>query len=100
MNPIVLIGIIGSIASIVGLLISAPSIKSKITHVIYALILTTITGASVLFIQNIEKERNQKDAELKKLNSIDNRVNIITESYNTYGEVGDNRGFILTSFAF
>ena len=100
MNPIVLISIIGSIASIVALLISAPSTKSKIIHIIYALILTAITGSSVLFIQDIEKEKNDKDTELEKLNSIDNRVNIIADSYNTYGEVGDNRGFILTSFAF
>ncbi len=100
MNPIILISIIGSIASIVALLISAPGIKSKITHVVYALILTVVTSSSVFFIQDIENEKNQKEAELDRLNSFDNRVNIIADSYSTYGEVGDNRGFILTSLAF
>ncbi len=111
MDPILLLTIIGSVASLVSLLISKPDKKSKMIHFTYAVILTLLAGGSILFIKNNEinsiHEQNLLNAKVDSLSSslasyedFSNNANRIFNQYIYTTNVGDNRGFILTSFAF
>lgn len=110
MDSIVLLGILGSVASISSLFISAPTRKSKLIHAIYAFLLVIVVGSSFIF--NQEKIIELAEAEIKnqqlqdtieKMDSIKFGAKAILDSKSTYfssSDVGENRGFILTAFAF
>ena len=100
MNPLLLLTIIGSVASLVSLLISAPNLKSRIIHLIYAVVLTVLTGCSFLFINNIEIENTKLSSEVMKYENTSKNAERILRTYDNTSDVGTNRGFILTSFAF
>ena len=100
MNPLILLSIIGSIASLVGLLISAPNLKSRFIHLLYAIVLTVIAGGSILFINNIENKNKVLKTELNRYESISKNAERIINTYKYSSDVGTNRGFILTSIAF
>lgn len=109
MNPYVLIGILGSVASIISLLIAAPTKKSRIIHIIYGFLLTVVVGSSFIYNQNLEKElidsqlrAKELTQEIERMNSIKLGAREILESrgYISTTDIGENRGFILTAFAF
>lgn len=110
MNVYILIGILGSVASIVSLLIASPNKISRIIHMIYGFLLTIVIGSSFIYNQNIETKlmdatirEKELTQEIERMNSIKQGAKEILNTRNIYtssGETGTNRGFILTSFAF
>lgn len=111
MDPIVLLTIIGSVASLVSLLISKPNKKSKLIHFTYAIILTILAGGGILFIKNQEinsiHEQKLLNAQVDSLSvslfsyeDFSKNANRIFNNYVYTNNVGVNRGFILTAFAF
>ncbi|TAJ10418.1 MAG: hypothetical protein EPO61_02980 [Nitrospirae bacterium] len=87
-NLIVAIGLVGSIASIIGILIAAPGWKSKTVHVSYGL-LVTVLATGVFSYQT----------QLSELTQIENQVERIVKSADLSTD-GSQRGFMLASLAF
>src|ERR1017187_6146264 len=73
---IVVLGIIGSVASIVGLLIAAPGVKSKIVHIVYALVLTAIASSAVVYYNRMSAALR----EVEEINRIENEAQAILNS--------------------
>lgn len=105
MDSIVLLGVLGSVASIVSLLISGSSIKSKLVHAGYGFLLVVVVGATFIFnqekindIQIAEHKAEMLENQIKDMNSIKAGATAILESKGNYStsDVGENRGFILT----
>ncbi|MEO2279513.1 hypothetical protein [Pseudoalteromonas pernae] len=107
MNTYVLIGIIGSISSVVSLLIAAPTVQSRVMHGIYGFLLTVIVGSAFLHNQTVllelESAKNSSgelQKQIDRLNSLKSGAENLAESYFATSDIGRNRGFILSSFAF
>ncbi len=109
MNSYVLIGILGSVASIVSLLIAAPTIRSKLIHMLYGFLLTVVVGSSFIYNQDLESElsaskKNQEllTKEIERMNSIKfGALEILkNRGYLSTTDIGENRGFILTAFTY
>lgn len=100
MNPIIFLGIFGSIASIVSLIISTKVEKPRWIHTIYTFVLTILTGLFFLYFQSITDKNQSLSKELEIRNSIEHNASRIISTYSNINDVGENRGFILTSFAF
>ena len=100
MNPILLLSIIGSIASLTSLLISGPQLKSRIIHLIYSLVLTALAGGSVILFQQQDSRMKVLESKISDYENISKNASRILKSYEYSSDVGKNRGFILTSFAF
>jgi hypothetical protein len=110
MDSIILLGILGSVASISSLLISAPTKKSKIIHAIYGFLLVVVVGSAFIFNQTQINELEKSELKAKllqekldELDSIKHGAQAILESKRGYfssSDVGENRGYILTAFIF
>ena len=109
MNSYVLIGVLGSVASIVSFLLAAPTKKSRIIHTIYGFLLTIVIGSSLIYNQNIDKElaafqfrENQLNQEIEQLQSINYGARKILKSREDSSliNLGENRGFTLSAFVF
>lgn len=99
MNPYLLLSVIGSVASISSFFLAKE--KSKLIHIAYALILTAVTGVSMIAISNIKNELAIAKIKTSYYENASKEAGNILNSYpNTYYNVGNNRGFILTSFSF
>lgn len=63
-NLVLVTGIVGSVASVVGLLISAPGRKSKFVHVGYALFITILATLMFGYRQEVEEmHRTERQAD-------------------------------------
>lgn len=100
MNSYILLGIIGSVSSIVSLLLAAPNMKSRIFHAIYGFLLTLIVGSAFIYNHSTQEALNIANQELQQIRSLKSGASQLAESYSLTSDVGKNRGFILTSFAF
>ncbi|MFR9721637.1 hypothetical protein ACL00X_19985 [Aeromonas diversa] len=100
MDSYVLLGIIGSISSIVSLLLAAPTAKSRIIHAIYGFLLTVVVGSAFIYNQSTQEELNQTKNQLTKITSLRIGAKKLAENYYGTNDIGKNRGFILSSFAF
>lgn len=110
MNAIVLLGILGSVASISSLLISAPTNKSKIIHAVYAFLLVAVVGSAFIFNQaqltelaEAEMRAERLQLRIEEIASVKSGAKAILDSKSSYfssSDVGENRGFILTAFSF
>jgi hypothetical protein len=109
MDSVVLLSILGSVASLSSLLISAPTLRSKIIHAIYGFLLVVVVGSSFIYNQDkiselaISEQKSQSLQEkIDRMDSVSLGAKAILEgkSYSSPSDVGKNRGFILTSFAF
>lgn len=109
MDSVVLLGIMGSVASIASLLISAPTITSRIIHAVYGFLIVMVVGSAFIFNQEkiselatAEQKASELQAEIDQMNSIKIGAKSILEnkSYYSTSDVGENRGFILSAFAF
>ena len=58
----VVLGVVGSIASVIGLLIAAPGKKSKIIHAVYGLAITAIAGAAVDYHNRMSEAQREVEA--------------------------------------
>lgn len=99
-NPFMLITILGSIASIVGLLIAQKDLKSKIIHGVYGFIIAIIVGLSIIYVSDINQKLEDKSKEIEILKSIENEVNEILKSEPLLYAESNCRGFLFSSFAF
>jgi len=109
MDAYILIGLLGSLASIMSLAIAAPNAKSRIFHAIYGFVLTVVLGSAFTINQKWENELQAAtareaalQAEIKSIKSIQREAHNIIDStgYLTTTAVGENRGFILAAFSF
>lgn len=100
MNAYVLLGIIGSVSSIVSLLLAAPTVKSRVLHAIYGFLLTAIVGSAFIYNQSTLEELNQTKNQLAKITSLRLGAKKLADNYYGTNDIGKNRGFILSSFAF
>ena len=107
-HPYVLIGILGSIASIISCFLAAPTLKSRAVHVVYAIILTIVVGSSVLSVDRYRlrleqagKAQSELQSEIQELKSLKSQARALlqTRPYST-SDKGDNRGSILAGLAF
>ena len=85
MDIIVVLGVVASIASIIGVYLAAPNPKSRIVHAIYGALFVVLSGYLVHYYQ--------RDAEVAKL---ENGIERLFQS-TQYGQ--DERGFMLASLA-
>jgi len=100
LDPYVFIGLIGSVASIVSLALAAPTAKSRILHIGYAVLLTLIVGLSVKKITEVDRERRAAQSKIERLESISQQAASILGSSESITTVGEKRGFFLIGFAF
>lgn len=100
MDPVLLLSIIGSIASLVSLLIAGPQKNSQIIHFIYAVALTAVAGGSMFFISGKETELTIIKSRVAHYEEISKNATRILKTYEYSADVGENRGFVLMSFAF
>ena len=92
---VVILTIIGSVASIVALFIAAPGKRSKIVHVIYALALTAVAGSAVAYRNELEASRRQ----VEEINRIEREAQAILNSSDRSTR-GSMTGFMLASLSF
>ena len=85
---LIVLGVVGTIASLVGLLIAAPGWKSKLVHVLYAMALTTVAGYAVAAQQ-----------QLAAMQKIERQAKQIIDSSDRTTD-GSMKGFMLASLSF
>jgi len=100
LDPYVFIGLIGSVASIVSLALAAPTAKSRILHIGYAILLTLIVGLSVKKITEVDREKRAVQSKIERLESISQQAASILGSSESVTTVGEKRGFFLIGLAF
>ena len=91
----VVLGVVGSIASVIGLLIAAPGIKSKIIHLAYAIFITILTAGVFAYRHKMTDAK----LEIENLNRIEREATVLltTADRSTAGSMG---GFMLASLSF
>ncbi|MFN2188436.1 MAG: hypothetical protein ACK2T3_06715 [Candidatus Promineifilaceae bacterium] len=107
-DPYIIIGLVGSLASVAGLAISAPTAKSRFVHAIYGFVISVVAGGAVLYGQSMERQLEEarraaeaSKSEIARLSSIQAHAESILDSMRyTTTHVGENRGFILATFTF
>lgn len=92
---IVTLGVIGSIASIVGVFIAAPTTKSRFVHVIYALSITLLAAGMVSYQQQAS-DAEQRIAEMQK---IEREAAMLLSDYD-FTTIGSMSGFVLSALSF
>lgn len=91
----IVLGIIGSVASVIGLLISAPGIKSKIIHIVYGLAITAIASSAVIYHGRMDAARR----EVEEVHQIERQAQDILNSSDLSTE-GSMDGFMLAGLSF
>jgi|SRR5580692_5932025 hypothetical protein len=109
MDPVVLIGILGSVASIVSLFLAKPELKSQILHIVYSVLVVSLASSAVIYNGSIREKLQQATSETKQLQE---RVGIFesrakeakqlldAKGHTSQFDVGQNRGFILSGLTF
>lgn len=100
MDSYILLGIIGSVSSVVSLLMAAPTAKSRLLHAVYGFLLTVVVGSVFIYNQSTQKELSLAKNELAKITSLRIGAKELADKYYGTSDIGKNRGFILSSFAF
>ena len=100
MNPYIIIGLIGSIASIISLIISWRIEKPKWIHGIYTFLLTCVVGLFAIHTNTLNQSNNELENENSKMKTIEYNAERIMSTYSNVNDVGENRGYILTTFSF
>lgn len=89
MNEIVTIGVIGSIASIIGLLTQGKDWKSRVVHALYFFFIAVLSSGFVFY-----------KTTLSEVTKIERQAEQLLESASELRTDGDRRGFILATMAF
>ena len=92
---VIVLGIIGSVASIIGLLIAAPGTKSKIVHVAYALAITAIASSAVAYHNRLDAAQR----EVEEIHRIEREAQSILNSSDRSTE-GSMVGLMLAGLSF
>jgi hypothetical protein len=92
---LVVLGIVGSVASVIGVLISAPGVKSKVIHIVYALFLTAIAASAVGYYNRMSAARKEID----EINRIEREAKAILDSSDRSTE-GSMAGLMLAGLSF
>lgn len=100
MNSYILLGIIGSVSSIISLMLAAPNMKSRLIHALYGFFLTIIVGSAFIFNQSTQDELARAKAKIEQMESLRVGAKNVAQNYYDSPDVGRNRGFILSAFAF
>jgi len=109
MDPIILIGILGSIASIVSLFLAKPDLKSRVLHAAYSLLVVIIACSAVIYnsaaldkLQQAASENRRLEERLRIVESRGREAKKLLDSrgYGSTTDAGKNRGFILSGLAF
>jgi hypothetical protein len=109
MDPIILIGIVGSVASIVSLFLAKPDLKSRVIHAAYSLFIVIIAGSAVVYngsvLQRLEKANSETQQLQEKLfifqsRTLEAKKLLDARGYSSTDDTGKNRGFILAGFSF
>ncbi len=89
------IGLVGAIASIISLFISAPGWKSKMVHIAYALVVTAV--ATIAF--EYKNDRLIEQLELQRFKDIEQQANLLLRNRDQ-STSGAAKGFMLASLTF
>jgi hypothetical protein len=89
------IGVAASIASIVGLLISAPGLKSKFIHLAYAVFITALASGIVEYQNRVSAVQRQ----LEETYSVERQANALLKTADR-STSGSMAGFMLASLSF
>lgn len=92
---VIVLGIVGSIASVIGLLIAAPTVKSRAVHILYALFITALSAGMVSYQQQAS-EAEQRIVEMQK---IEKEAEKLLSGYD-FTTSGSMSGFVLASLSF
>lgn len=95
MDVIVSLGVVGSVASIIGLLIAAPGLKSKIIHVAYAIAITLLSA----WIVHYQSELSLADKRLGEIRSVEMQAKALLETFDR-STAGSAQGSMLAALAF
>lgn len=101
MSPIAVLTLIGSVASVVALAIAAPTIRSRSVHVAYAVVLTWVVGSATIESERATSREHNLETRISEMESRSTEARAILGTYSyTTSDVGQNRGFVLSSFSF
>ena len=92
---VIVLGIIGSIASVVGVLIASPGMKSKVIHVAYALAITAIASSAVAYHNRLDAAQR----EIEEIDRIERQARAIVRSSDRSTE-GSMTGLMLAGLSF
>jgi len=92
---VIVLGIIGSIASVVGVLIASPGTKSKIIHIAYGLAITAIASSAVAYHNRLDAARR----EIQEIGRIERQAQAILDSSDRSTE-GSMKGLMLAGLSF
>lgn len=92
---VIVLGIIGSIASVVGVLIAAPGTKSKVIHIAYALAITAIASSAVVYHNRLDAARR----EIQEIERIERQAQAIIDSSDRSTR-GSMTGLMLAGLSF
>jgi hypothetical protein len=95
-----LIGTVGSIASIVQLALMAPSAKSRALHLTYASILVVSVFVGAQGFAKLSREKQEIEIRLTRLESVAAQATALLDSRDSFTTTGGNRGFFLIGLAF
>jgi hypothetical protein len=94
-NLVIVLSVVGSIASIVALLIAAPGKKSKIVHVVYAILITALVSSVVVYQHKTADAQREIDSLLR----IEREADAILRTADRT-TTGSMAGFMLASLSF
>lgn len=92
---VVVVGAVGSIASVIALLIAAPGLKSKFIHLAYGILITILAGGIVEYQHRVSAAQRQ----IEELSRIERQAKAIlgTADLSTSGSMA---GFMLATLSF
>lgn len=92
---IIALGIAGSIASVIGLLIAAPTCKSRIVHLAYAVFITALAGGMVSY----QQQALEAEHKIKEMQKIEREAAKLLSGFD-FTTSGSMSGFMLASLSF
>ncbi len=92
---IVTLGIVGSIASVIGLLIAAPTTKSRLMHVAYAIFITALAFGMVSY----EHKALNAEKRVAEMQAIEKEASLLLSGFD-FSTSGSMAGFMLAALSF
>jgi hypothetical protein len=92
---VVVLGIVGSVASVIGLLIAAPTVRSRAVHIAYGIFISAL-GVGLVTYQHRVSEAERRIAEMR---SIEREARTLLSGFD-FTTSGSMSGFMLAALSF
>ena len=95
MDLIIILGIVGSVASVIGLLISAPNNKSRLVHVAYGIFISILAVGVVTYQHRV----NDAERRIVEMQRIEREAEKLLSGFD-FTTSGSMAGFMLAAMSF